>query len=172
MMKNNRLNRKDERGIQMNKNHEKIKQLSYEITTYRNWQQEDEIKKLLLFQKIVKVTDDTLFLDNGTELKIIGNEGCGGCSSGWYDVTELNGCDNAITDVEFDCIDNETDYGDTSFQIFVYAEDEKIKIAQIDGTDGNGCYGTGYSIQVKMKEKIKNVQAKETMAKNEYSGER
>ena len=79
------------------------------------------------------------------------NEGCGGCSSGWYSITELNECDNVITNVEFECEDIDDEYDDTSYRIFVYAEDKRIKILQVDGTDGNGYYGTGYSIRVREK---------------------
>jgi hypothetical protein len=113
---------------------------------------EKEITDLLMFRKIVKVENDTLFLDNGVELEIVANEGCGGCSAGWYSVTELNSCDNAITNVEFACDSTDEDYNeDYSYKIFVYAEDQKIKILQVDGSDGNGYYGTGYSINVKVK---------------------
>ena len=110
---------------------------------------EKEIKKLLLYRKIVKVEDDTLYLDNGTELKIRANEGCGGCSSGNYEITELNECDNIITNVEFACDYTKDEWDDTSYKIFVYAEDKRIKILQVDGTDGNGYYGTGYQILVR-----------------------
>ena len=113
--------------------------------------EEQAIKKLLLYRKVVKATDDTLYLDNGTELLIEGNEGCGGCGAGWYSVTELNTCDNVITNVEFDeeSLDQDDEY---SYKIFVYAENEKIKLVQVDGDDGNGYYGTGYTIRVKVKE--------------------
>ena len=40
-----------------------------------------------------------------------------------------------------------------SYKIFVYAENKKIKIVQVDGDDGNGYYGTGYLISVKIPEK-------------------
>ena len=105
----------------------------------------------MLYRKVEVVDDTTLKLDNGKVLEILANEGCGGCSAGWYSVTELNGCDNAITNVEFD---KETldQYGEMSYKIFVYAENEKIKLVQVDGDDGNGYYGTGYSITVKIKE--------------------
>lgn len=111
---------------------------------------EHEIKNLLLYRKIVEVDEDTLVLDNGTRLEVIANEGCGGCSSGWYYLTELNECDNVITNVEF-CVDDDSkdDDDDTSYKIFVYAENKKIKILQVDGSDGNGYYGTGYSIRVR-----------------------
>jgi hypothetical protein len=110
--------------------------------------EENKIKELLLYRKIIKVSDEKLLLDNGVELEIIANEGCGGCSSGWYSVTELNGCDNAITNVEFEEENIEDD--ERSYKIFVYAENKKIKMLQVDGDYGNGCYGTGYSIIVRI----------------------
>lgn len=108
-----------------------------------------KIKDLLLWHKIVKVDiqNDLLVLDNGVTLMFFGNEGCGGCESGWYSVTELNGCDNVITDVQFEC-EYLDDYDGLSYKIFVFAEDKKIKLVEVDGTDGNGYYGTGYSIRV------------------------
>ena len=117
---------------------------------------EEQIKNLLLFRKIVEVKGDTLILDNGIELDVVANEGCGGCSSGWYYLTELNGCDNVITNVEFNCddYDGNDEYYETSYKIFVYAENKKIKILQVDGSDGNGYYGTGYSIYVKIPKAI------------------
>lgn len=115
--------------------------------------EEEKIKELLMYRKIVKVDEDTLYLDNGVELQVLLNEGCGGCSNGWYGIEELNGCDNAITDVEFECerINPDDDWSEEySYKIFVFAEDTKIKIVQVDGDDGNGYYGTGYSIRVKL----------------------
>lgn len=114
--------------------------------------EEEKIKELLMYRKIVKVENDTLYLDNGVTLEVLPNEGCGGCDSGWYSITELNECDNAITNVEFECKDIDGEYyEDTSYRIFVYAENKRIKILQVDGTDGNGYYGTGYSIRVREK---------------------
>lgn len=118
------------------------------------FEEEKAIKELLMFRKIVKVDENTLYLDNGIELEILPNEGCGGCSSGWYEITELNHCDNAITNVEFEDekLSGEDYYfsDEHSYKIFVFAENTKIKILQVDGDDGNGYYGTGYSIRVKM----------------------
>ena len=113
---------------------------------------ENEIRELLLYRKVVKVEGNTLVLDNGTELTFEGNAGCGFCGSGWYSVTELNECDNVITNVEFvrdNVVKNKDGYDETSYKIFVYAEDKHIKLAQIDGDDGNGYYGTGYTLYVK-----------------------
>lgn len=113
---------------------------------------ENEIRELLLYRKIVKADNDTLYLDNGVELEVIGNEGCGGCSGGWYEVTEINDCNNAITDVEFveDC-ETKDEYDSTSYKIFVLTADDRIKILQVDGDDGSGYYGTGYRTIVRMK---------------------
>lgn len=116
---------------------------------------EKEIKELLIGRK-VKVDGDNLILDNGIILEVIANEGCGGCSSGWYSITKLNEVDNAITNVEFECdsieASKENDYSDTSYKIFVFCEDTRINLLQVDGSDGNGYYGTGYEIVVKQKE--------------------
>ena len=113
------------------------------------YHQEDKIKELLLYRKVEKVSDNKLLLDNGIELEIVPNEGCGGCSSGWYYLEELNGCDNAITNVEFVEENLDSDNYDYSYKIFVYAENQQIKLLQVDGSDGNGYYGTGYSILVR-----------------------
>ncbi len=106
-----------------------------------------KVEDLLLFRKVVsvkEVDDQTaeLTLDNGIVLVTEGNEGCGGCGNGWYYLTALNRCDNAITQVE--CEDD----GDT-YNIFVFAENEKITLVQYDGYD-NGYYGTGYTLSVRM----------------------
>ena len=115
---------------------------------------EEEIKQLLIGRK-VKVDGDNLILDNGIILEVIANEGCGGCSNGWYSITNLNNVDNAITNVEFVCdgdVADKDNYDDTSYKIFVFCEDTRIKLLQVDGSDGNGYYGTGYEIIVKQKE--------------------
>ena len=114
---------------------------------------EDEalIKSLLMGRRVTKVNDTTLELDNGRILKIRGNEGCGGCSSGWYEIEELNDCpNNAIFNVEFEHTYDGNNYygGNETYRIFVYAENEKIKLLEVNGSDGNGYYGSGYWIDV------------------------
>lgn len=106
----------------------------------------DAIRALLLGHTVQKVNDDGLFLDNGTMLRVNPNEGCGGCSEGWYSITELNDSPiNAIMAVEFE--EASADNGDDSFRIFVLAQDERIKLLQVEGHD-NGYYGVGYWIEV------------------------
>lgn len=113
---------------------------------------ENTIKELLIGHSIKKVNDEILELDNGVQLEFYGNEGCC-CGAGCYDITELNECENAITNVEFTDEENPEDkYGDERiYKIFVYTENQKIKLLQCDGDDGNGYYGTGYHIKVRLK---------------------
>lgn len=111
----------------------------------------DAIKNLLLYKKIVEVTlnndgmTGTMKLDDGTSLWIASNEGCGGCGNGWYYLEELNKCDNAITDVEL-VYDRRN--SDEVIQIFVIAEDRRVKIIDVQGDEGNGYYGRGFTIYI------------------------
>lgn len=115
---------------------------------------EKDLKKLLVGHSIKKVNYRTLELDNGVILEFIGNDGCC-CGAGCYSVEELNDCDNIITNVEFEdeILDDSSWRSEHSYKIFVFAENKKIKLMQCDGDDGNGYYGTGYHINVKLKEK-------------------
>lgn len=114
---------------------------------------EEKIKELLLYRKIVKCEklndqEGILTLDNGTELIVKGNEGCGGCANGWYYLDEINECENAITNVECGLDGNDED---GVYHIFVFADNKKINCVQYSGGD-NGWYGTGYSLYVTTKE--------------------
>ena len=110
----------------------------------------DEITRLLMGRRVEVVSDDTLRLDDGTVIEVRGNDGCGGCPSGYYDVSELNGVDNVITKVEYDydpAADGED--GEGYYRIFVFADNERVNLLQFDGTDGNGYYGTGFTLWVR-----------------------
>ena len=119
---------------------------------------ENEIKKLLIGHKIVAdENNDALILDNGVLLQINPNEGCGGCESGNYYLQHIESVNNAITNVEFvndyedyyGYYDNEC-YKDyyQHYRIFVIADGIKTELLDVYGTDGNGYYGTGYTIDV------------------------
>ena len=129
-------------------------------------EEKDEIKKLLLWKPIRKIGDDTLEVGSRYDrdkkiLRLGGNEGCGGCSAGNYDLTELNDTSEThqggynwishavVTNVEFEEPDDDK-WGDKTgcYRIFVYTENKKIKLAEFEGSDGNGYYGTGYWIEV------------------------
>lgn len=113
---------------------------------------QENVEKILLYRKIISVEQvdnqtAKLVLDNGTILTTYGNDGCGGCSNGWYYLEELNGCDNVITNVECVCdIDN---YCNDVYHIYVFADDKKVNCLQYEGHD-NGYYGTGYSLYVEV----------------------
>ena len=109
-----------------------------------------EIADLLMGHKVTKVLENVLVLDNGTTLQFEGNMGCAGCASGGYDLTELNGTDNIITAVSLvnDPSGDDID-GSGIYRIFVYADNKIINLATFEGTDGNGWYGTGYTIDVR-----------------------
>lgn len=106
---------------------------------------EDEIRNVLVGRKVTGVDEqnDTLSLDDGTILKVRANEGCGGCNSGWFELTQLNSCDNVITKAEIDY--QESGDGDV-YSLFVYAENTQIKLVESSGNIGNGYYGSGFSI--------------------------
>jgi hypothetical protein len=108
----------------------------------------------------------TLKLSDGTILKVWGNDGGCACDAGCYPLTELNTIDNAITNVEVEaqeggegdpcrtcgkgfCYEAGHDSGEEGhYRIFVFAEDQRFKLAEFDGSDGNGYYGTGWWLQV------------------------
>lgn len=113
----------------------------------------EQVAELLTGRRVVKVSDNTLRLDDGRELEFVGNDGGCACGSGDYELTALNEVDNVITRVEFvDAPDDEThsgEYENGRYQIFVFADNQRLNLATFEGTDGNGYYGTGYQITVR-----------------------
>lgn len=112
------------------------------------------IVDLLMGRRVTKVADDQLLLDDGTLLRVLPNQGGCSCSSGDYELTELNGVDNVITKVEVarepdpDCTDPGYSFAGT-YRVFVYAENQRINLLAVKGDDGNPYYGTGYTILVR-----------------------
>jgi hypothetical protein len=126
-----------------------------DLTAY-DQDDKDAIRELLLGHKVEKVADDHLLLDNGTLVRVVPNDGGCACTAGDYWLTELNGVDNIITRVEFEegtpKEQDEWGYPETSYRIFVIAEDKRFNLLTIDGDDGNGYYGTGYELLVRVVE--------------------
>src|SRR3954454_9508282 len=100
--------------------------------------EEVEIYELLIGHRVVEVekfdesvetsrynkwAEGRMVLDNGTQIFVLPNAGCGGCSSGWYWLESLTKVDNIITRVEFaeegDCESSNT------YSIFVFADNER-----------------------------------------------
>lgn len=115
------------------------------------------IIELLVGRTVTKVDEETLLLDNGVSLKLRGNEGGCSCGAGDYELTELNGVDNVITAIEFvDSPDGDEhpDVAEGVYRIFVFADNTRINLATFTGSDGNGYYGTGYSIEVSVPDEV------------------
>lgn len=116
--------------------------------TYLKQGYEESIRRLIEGRRIVSVTADRkIRLDTGVELQFEANEGCGGCGSGWYEITHLGDVDNVVTKVSF----NHEEYGEGGgqrYELFVYTGEERINLLTVEGNDGNGYYGTGYRINI------------------------
>ena len=91
---------------------------------------------------------------NGVVLQINPNIGCGGCESGNYYLEHISSVNNAITNVEFVNEHEDSEYDDFDaeyyqhYKIFVIADGMTTELLDVYGTDGNGYYGTGYTIDV------------------------
>lgn len=120
-----------------------------------------KIRDLLIGHRIVAAeteippygVDGRLTLDNGTQIRVVPNMGCGGCSNGNYSLRELVAVDNVITAVnvvaeESTCVSDPFGFPTNTYRIFVYADNAQINLATISGSDGNGYYGTGFQLVV------------------------
>lgn len=133
----------------------------YDFDIHLSHDDKEEIRALLVGRRVVKVVSPKksdaghLMLDDGTVLKLFGNDGGCACTSGCYTLTHLEGVDNVITAVEFEDKPDGDDYedGEGVYRIFVFADNKKVNLATFQGTDGNGYYGTGYHILVRRPEK-------------------
>lgn len=110
-------------------------------------QNEKEIEELLLGHKVTVDDYDNLVLDNGVVLQINPNIGCYGCESGNYYLQHISSVNNAITNVEF-VEEFEDDCYYEHYRIFVITDGMTTELLDVYGTDGNGYYGTGYTIDV------------------------
>lgn len=114
----------------------------------------DDLTALLVGRSVVSVEGNRALLDSGTELEFVGNDGGCICGAGVYDLTHLAAVPNLITRVETDdspASDDTDDDGEGYYRIYVWAADQKILLAEFEGTDGNGYYGTGYTITARQR---------------------
>jgi hypothetical protein len=114
----------------------------------------DDLSPVLAGRYVTKVDGDTLTLDDGTVLAFEGNVGCC-CGSGDYWLTELfqRGTPNArIMSAEVETTQlGDDEYDDTRYTLFVIVDDERLPLAEFEGNDGNGYYGSGFNITVTRK---------------------
>lgn len=94
--------------------------------------------------------DGKMILDDGTELYLLANDGCGGCTNGYYELVEVAKVDNIITSAGVEITEIRTDpyEADTTYSIYVIADNTRINVADFQGDDGNGYYGTGFKLFV------------------------
>ena len=117
---------------------------------------DDDMSPVLAGRYVTKVDGDTLTLDDGTLLAFEGNERCGWCCSGNYGLTELfqRGTPTArimSADVTTRLTDEDDEYSDVIYTLFVIVDDERLPLAEFEGNDGNGYYGSGFHVTVTRK---------------------
>lgn len=110
---------------------------------------DDRLRELLVgkaIQAVERVDQATgvITLTDGTKLTIVGNEGCGGCGEGWYDLTHITPAAGVITNA-YGTV-NEDGYNE-AFRIFVVAANVQTEVAGFHGSD-NGYYGRGWWLRV------------------------
>lgn len=113
---------------------------------------------VLIGKKIVKVTgggkkydgsEYKLHCSDGTVILVEENEGCGGCSNGWSDISEikkLEEVDNVITHVEYK--KTKGDWDDDATIFVFYERTEFNQTIEVDEGWGNGYYGGGFYISI------------------------
>ena len=118
-----------------------------EVLDYRD---KADIRALLLGRRVTKVSEDHIRLDDGALVRIYANRGCGGCPSGRYHLCDLNDVDNVITAVDFvqETTENEWGVREKTYRVFVVAEDKRVNLFAVEGSDGSGYYGSGYELLV------------------------
>lgn len=115
----------------------------------------DDLSPVLAGRYVTKVDGDSLTPDDGTVLEFEGNEGCT-CGSGTYDLTKLfqRGTPTArimSADVTTRLTDEDDEYSDVIYTLFVIVDDERLPLAEFEGNDGNGYYGSGFHVTVTRK---------------------
>lgn len=134
----------------------------------------DDLNEIFVGRRIVKAEGDVpspsdlgwyggtppvgrLTLDNGTEVYVVGNDGGCACDAGCYSLKHVAATDNIITAVK---VIDKSDGDDSpnynpdgewepgKYQIFVVTEAEELNVAEFEGSDGNGYYGSGFHLAV------------------------
>ena len=106
--------------------------------------------KLLRGRYVTSIDNDVITLDNGTELRIWGNDGCMSCSNGSYWLEQVFKRGNSKARIMSAYVDCDEDDGNPStvYTIFgmVDGNPPHLPLATVRGDDGNGYYGTGFTL--------------------------
>ena len=114
--------------------------------------------QILRGRYVTSIDGSIITLDDGTELHIYGNEGCDGCSSGWYWLEETfkRGTRKArimSAYVAYSEDKSEDEPARSVYTIFVMVDGNphQLPLVTIRGDDGNGYYGTGFTLTATVK---------------------
>lgn len=117
------------------------------------YHEEQRVRELLLGRRVVRVERDDVdgggrfVLDDLTVVDVYPNEGCPGCPDGWFELTHLAAVDNVITDVRLEETGDD-DRGKQAYRVFVFADATEVNLLAVEGDEGNGYYGRGYTLRV------------------------
>jgi hypothetical protein len=115
-----------------------------EFSAYR-----DEWLSVLVGQRVVSATEDTLTLSDGTTVTFdTTNDDC--CS--WIELESLTTTDHIITAARFDDNEDETG-GEGAYRAWLHVVTEagELNIAEASGDASNGYYLHGFALGVKVR---------------------
>lgn len=111
--------------------------------------------QLLRGRYVTSIDDGTITLDDGTELYIHGNEGCGGCESGWYWLEQVykQGSRQARIMSAYVAYGEDDEDAPSVYTLFVMVDGNptQLPLATVRGDNGNGYYGTGFTLTATVK---------------------
>lgn len=111
--------------------------------------------QLLRGRYVTSIDDGTITLDDGTELYIHGNEGCGGCESGWCWLEQVykQGSRQARIMSAYVAYGEDDEDAPSVYTLFVMVDGNptQLPLATVRGSDGNGYYGTGFTLTATIK---------------------
>lgn len=111
--------------------------------------------RLLRGRYVTSIDNGTITLDDGTELYIHGNEGCGSCESGWYWLENVykQGSRQARIMSAYVAYDEDDEDAPSIYTLFVMVDGNptQLPLATVRGDNGNGYYGTGFTLTATLK---------------------
>ena len=111
--------------------------------------------RLLRGRYVTSINDGIITLDDGTELYIHGNEGCGGCESGWYWLENVykQGSRRARIMSAYVAYGEDDEDAPSVYTLFVMVDGNptQLPLATVRGDNGNGYYGTGFTLTATVK---------------------
>lgn len=134
--------------------------MTYGESSEVQWREREKLQELFAGRSIQFVDKEkgNITLSDGTVLRLEANQGCGGCTSGWYEIEKLSTVDHIITSVrvtETTFMARLKDWKGKFYReerqrytLFVFAGDKRLNAATVVGDDGNGYYGTGFTVRV------------------------